>query len=101
MLETSKKLKSYKELKKWKKSLHKSSIQCELAARLERNEPVNKVPLEKKMAFPLNMEGKGRYFLSSFKVDRMDGYLCNRCSLKIELCNSRNPQTLFLLEDGV
>ena len=37
------------------------------------------------------------FFVVSLKTCDRD----NRCSLKIELCNSRNPQTLFLLEDGV
>ena len=58
-----KKPKLRKEQKKQKKLLRKFLKQCELCLRLERNEPLNKVPLEKEVAFPLNLVGKGAFFL--------------------------------------
>ena len=63
----------------------------------EHNEPLS-VPLDKFLTNDhfLN-EDVVVGLLSSLKTLNRD----NRCSLKIELCNSRNPQTLFLLEDGV
>ena len=64
----------------------------------EHNEP-SSVPLDKFLTNDRFLEGGCyRWFIVvSLKMSNRD----NRCSLKIELCNSRNPQTLFLLEDGV
>ena len=64
----------------------------------EHNEPLS-VPLDKFLTNDRFLKGGCcRWFVVvSLKMSNRD----NRCSLKIELCNSRNPQTLFLLEDGV
>ena len=66
---------------------------------LSATNPKTGVPLEKETAFPSNKEGKGSFFFRL--LGEMNERFSDRCSLKIELCNSRNPQALFLLEDRV